>query len=234
MRVLDVGCGPGELTFLAAKLVGFEGTVIGVDKSEDAVGRAQERAAAAGLTNVRFLTHDLVEFALGEPVDALIGRLVLQYLTDPAAVLRHLATFVKPGGVLVFQESDMDDGPNSQPVCPVYEAAIQRIKQTFIGIGTDPRIGLKLGRIVQDAGLPAPQMIRHSRVEHGPNSPLYDLVAQNTLQMLPLMQRTGVARPEDIGVETLAERIRAEAIALDATLVASGLVGAWTRKPLTG
>ncbi len=233
MRVLDVGSGPGDVTFLAAKLVGLEGTVIGVDKSEEAVGRARERAAAAGLTNVQFLAHDLVDLALDEPVDALIGRLVLQYMTDPVRVLRHLITFVKPGGVVAFQESDMDDGPNSEPVCPVYEAAIQRIKQTFIGIGTDPRIGIKLGRIVQQAGLPAPQMIRHSRVEHGPNSPLYDLLAQNTRQMLPLMQRTGVAMPEDVGVETLSERMRAEATALDATLVASGLVGAWTRKPVT-
>src|SRR5262249_20095574 len=55
MRVLEVGCGPGDVTFLAAKLVGFEGTVIGVDKSEEAIGRARERAAAAGLTNVQFL-----------------------------------------------------------------------------------------------------------------------------------------------------------------------------------
>ena len=94
-------------------------------------------------------------------------------------------------------------------------------------------MGLKLGRIVQQAGLPAPQTIRHSRVEHGPYSPLYGLVAQNTRQVLPLMQRAGVATPEDVGVETLSERIRAEATALDATLVASGLVGALTRKPMT-
>jgi SAM-dependent methyltransferase len=233
MRVLDVGCGPGDVTFLAAKMVGSEGAVIGVDKSEEAIGRARERAAAAGLANVRFLTHDLVDLALDEPVDALIGRLVLQYVTDPARVLRHLITLVKPGGVVAFQEADMDDGPNLEPVCPVYEAAIQRIKQVFIGLGTDPRIGIKLGRIIQEAGLPAPQMIRHSRVEHGPNSPLSDLVAQNTRQMLPLMQRTGVATPEGVDVDTLAERVRAEATALDATLIASGLVGAWTRKPVT-
>src|SRR5215469_8577985 len=52
MRVLDVGCGPGEVTFLAARLVGPEGTVIGVDRSPEAIGVAQQRAAAIGLTNV--------------------------------------------------------------------------------------------------------------------------------------------------------------------------------------
>src|SRR5215467_4527792 len=102
MRVLDVGCGPGELTFLAAKLVGPEGTVIGVDLSPEAIALAQQRAAAAGLTNVHFLTQDLTdaELLVDEPVDALIGRLVLQYLPDPALVLRRLAALVKPGGVV--------------------------------------------------------------------------------------------------------------------------------------
>src|SRR5262249_50798835 len=58
---------------------------------------------------------------------------------------------------------------------------------------TDPQIGLKLSQIFREAGLPAPQMILHGRVEHGPDSPLYDLVAQNTRAMLPLMQRAGPA-----------------------------------------
>ncbi len=51
--------------------------------------------------------------------------------------------------------------------------------------------------------------------------------------MLPLMQRTGVATAEEVGVETLAERMRAEALALDATLLTPPWIGAWTRKPLS-
>src|SRR5215467_2443638 len=75
MRVLDVGCGPGEVTFLAARLVGPQGTVIGVDLSPEAIGVARQRAAAIGLTNVHFLTQDLTgaELVQDEPVDALIG-----------------------------------------------------------------------------------------------------------------------------------------------------------------
>jgi SAM-dependent methyltransferase len=72
MRVLDVGCGPGEVVFLAARLVGPEGTVIGVDVSPEAIELARQRAAAAGLTNVHFVTQDLAdaELELDEPVDA--------------------------------------------------------------------------------------------------------------------------------------------------------------------
>jgi protein-L-isoaspartate O-methyltransferase len=235
MRVLDVGCGPGDLTFLAARLVGPEGMVIGVDISPEAIGVARKRAEAAGLTNVQFLTQDLsdTELILAEPVDALIGRLVLQYFPDPALVLRRLLTYVKPGGVVAFQEADMKDGVYSEPVCQVYERAIQRIKQTFVRIGADPPTGHRLAQIFQATGLPTPQMILHARVEHGPDSPIYDLGGQMTRVMLPLMQRTGVATAEEVGIETLAERMRAEAVALDATLVTPPWIGAWTRKGLT-
>jgi hypothetical protein len=54
-----------------------------------------------------------------------------------------------------------------------------------------------------------------------------------TRVMLPLMQRTGVATAEEIGIETLAERMRAEAVALDATLITPPWIGAWTQKGLT-
>ncbi len=236
MRVLDVGCGPGDVTFLAAKLVGPEGTVIGVDLSPEAIETARQRAAAVGLTNVHFVTQDLsdAELVLDEPVDALIGRLVLMYLADPALVLRRLATLVKPGGVVTFQEADVKDGVYSEPVCPVYETTIQRMAQTFTRIGADLRTGLKLRQIFQAAGLPAPQLILHARVEYGLDSPIYDLGAQMTRVMLPLMQRTGVATADEVGVETLAERMRTEAVALDATLVYPAFIGAWTRTPLNG
>ena len=45
------------------------------------------------------------------------------------------------------------------------------------------------------------------------------------------MERTGVASAAEVGVETLAARLRDEAVALDATLAPPPLIGAWTRKP---
>src|SRR5262249_18479631 len=231
MRVLDVGCGPGDVAFLAARLVGPEGAVIGVDKSREAIELASQRAAGAGVTNVHFLMQDLSdsEGVLHAPVDALIGRLVLQYFADPALLLRHLLTWVKPGGLVAFQEVGVKDEVYSEPVCPVYERALQRIAQTFTRIGAEARTGHRLAQIFQEAGLPAPRMILHARVERGPDSPIYNLVAQLTRVMLPLMQRTGVATAEEVGVETLAERMRAEAVALNATLIYPALIGAWTR-----
>jgi SAM-dependent methyltransferase len=122
MWVLDVGCGTGDVSFLAARLVGPTGAVLGVDRSAEAVAVAQARARDAGLGNVSFLVQDLSEVAVAAPVDALVGRLVLMYLDDPAAALRRLLEGVRPGGVVAFQEMDMG-AVACEPDCPLWTAA---------------------------------------------------------------------------------------------------------------
>lgn len=235
MRVLDVGCGAGDVSFLAAKFVGPAGTVIGVDKAPEAIAAAQQRAQQAGLDNVRFVAADLAGFQLdGEPVDALIGRLVLMYFPDPVAVLRRLLAFVKPGGIVAFQELDLLPSPPpdimSHPLCETYVTAGTRVNQAFARAGIDGRIAFKLGQIFQQAGLPAPQMLAMQRVERGPDSHIYDWIAQTTRSVLPLMQQTGVATAEEVQVDTLAERMRREAVEKDCTLMTPPLIGAWARK----
>lgn len=235
MRVLDVGCGAGDVSFLLAKLVGPQGTVIGVDKAPEAIAYAQKRAKEAGLGNVHFVTADLAEFQLdGEPVDALIGRLVLMYFPDPAAVLRRLLAFVKPGGIVAFQELDLAPSPPREimchPFCETYVTAGTRVNQTFARAGIDGRTAMKLGQIFQRAGLPAPQMLAMARVERGPDSPIYDWIARVTRTVLPLMQQVGVATAEEVQVDTLADRMRREAVEKDCTLVTPPLVAAWAQK----
>lgn len=229
MRVLDIGCGAGDVSFLAARIVGPEGAVIGVDKSPEAIRLASQRAATAGLANVQFLAGDLSEFVLDDPVDALIGRLVLMYFADPAVLLRRLVGFLKPGGLAVFHELDLT-GAKSEPVCDLFETTLRRIKQTFTRAGVDIQAGLKLGRIFQEAGLPAPQMIQGARVESGPDSPVYQQLEQITRTLVPLMERTGVATATEVDIDTLAARIREEAVARNVTMVSPAFIGAWAQR----
>jgi ubiquinone/menaquinone biosynthesis C-methylase UbiE len=228
MRVLDVGCGAGDVSFLAAKLVGPKGLVTGVDKSPEAIEVASQRARAAGLTNVQFLTQDLSELALNASFDALIGRLVLMYFADPAVVLRRLVSFLEPDGLVVFHELDTT-GAKSEPRCDLFEMSVERIRQTLTRAGADIKTGLKLARIFQEAGLPRPQMIQGARVESGPDSDAYNSVTQLTRTLLPLMERFGVAAASEVDIDTLADRLREEAVAINATLVAPPFIGAWAR-----
>jgi SAM-dependent methyltransferase len=161
--------------------------------------------------------------------DALVGRLVLMYAPDPAAWLQKLLRAVKPGGIVTFQEFDME-GASSSPPCPLYDDAVGRLREAFRHAGAETRMGLRLGRVFEDAGLPAPRMLLGARVERGPDSPAYQQVADVTRTLLPLMEKTGVASVAEVGIDTLASRLRDEAVALDATLVSPLLVGAWARK----
>ena len=228
MRVLDIGCGAGDVSFLAAKIVGAAGEVIGVDKSPQATALASQRAAAAGLTNVQFITADLTELVLDEPVDALIGRLVLMYFSDPAVLLRRLCQFVQPGGLVVCQELD-STAAKSLPRCELFETAVSRINQTFTRAGADVQTGLKLAQIFIEAGLPRPEMLQMARLGHGPDSPAYKQVTDLTRTLLPLMERVGVATAIEVDIDTLADRLCQEVVANNAALVAPPFIGAWTR-----
>lgn len=94
MRVLDVGCGAGDVSFLLARMVGPSGAVIGIDRSEEAVAMATARAQTMGLAQVSFSQRDIEGISLDRPVDAAVGRFVLMYCDDPSVSLRRIAANV--------------------------------------------------------------------------------------------------------------------------------------------
>jgi SAM-dependent methyltransferase len=98
-RVLDVGCGIGDPTLQVAVLVGPHGRVLGVDLVEDMLATARERAAALGLGHVEFRAGDIATIDLPpHAFEAVLGRWSVNYVADPAAVLRRLNAVLVPGG----------------------------------------------------------------------------------------------------------------------------------------
>lgn len=106
MNVLDIGSGAGDVSLLAANIVGPDARVTGVDMNAEILNTARERARASGHQNVNFVAGDIRELSFDEQFDAVIGRLVLIYLKDAGAVLRHAVSFLRPGGLVAFQEID--------------------------------------------------------------------------------------------------------------------------------
>ncbi|WP_067793377.1 class I SAM-dependent methyltransferase [Actinomadura formosensis] len=114
-RVLDVGCGTGEHTLIAAAS-GLDAT--GIDTSARALRTAEEKARERGLT-ARFVRHDALRLAeLGETFDTALDSLFLHGLTaaDRAVYVDGLHTVVRPGGRLfVLCYSDRHTGEPDVP-----------------------------------------------------------------------------------------------------------------------
>ena len=115
MRVLDLGCGAGDFSLLAANLVGPSGSVLGIDRSPAAVKRATERAALSNARQVRFQVSDVESINLSLEFDAVIGRFVLMYVADPTTTLRRMIDRLTPGGIVAFIEARHGCGPLDPP-----------------------------------------------------------------------------------------------------------------------
>ena len=101
-RVLDVGCGNGQTTRLAAGLA-TRGHALGVDLSRPMVRRARVIAEAEGIGNVRFEHGDaqVYPFPRGE-FDAALSRGGLTFFTDAIAAFTNIASALRPDGRLTF------------------------------------------------------------------------------------------------------------------------------------
>ncbi len=100
-RVVDVGCGAGIDSLIAAKMVGLSGQVVGVDMTPAMLTKARQAADEAGLDNVEFREG----FGEALPVlngwaDVIISNGVLNLMPDKSAALAEMARVLKPGGRL--------------------------------------------------------------------------------------------------------------------------------------
>jgi ubiquinone/menaquinone biosynthesis C-methylase UbiE len=234
MRVLDAGCGRGDVSFLAARLVGAQGQVLGVDRDSDALAIARQRAREPGDAEVRFEEADLSALSsdLHGQLDAVVGRRVLMYQRDPIEAIRQLARTLRPGGLVVFQEHDTTMVPASIVPLPLHERAHGWMWRTVELEGGNLQMGFQLASVFERAGLTAVQ-VRAEAVVHTPAqaSTLHHTTGKIIRAMLPRIIRQGVATEAEIDVDTLDQRLTAERLAANATYVSDMVFGAWARKP---
>jgi SAM-dependent methyltransferase len=235
MHVLDIGSGSGDVAFLAARLVGPEGSVVAVDRDPAQVAFAERRARASGLSNVRFVIGDFRAIELSRAVDAIVGRLVLMYVADPLDALRRAVRNLKSGGVVALQESIIDyDAPVLiEPRDCLAAKAVEWFRAGFKHTGVQPRMGLRLFGLMRTAGLlPATEIDSLVPIQQGPEGALFPALVSVVRSQLAAILASGAATAAEIDIETLEQRLIADAPANGVVgYFNAGYVGVWARKP---
>ena len=232
MKVLDVGSGAGDVALLLAELVGPSGSVVGVELHAPLVEVARARVKAAGLTTISFLAGDIRSVALEHDFDAVVGRNVLMYVADPAAVLRVGGEHLRPGGIVAFQEvewSISEQIARLDAIPSLVKQAAAWVYGAFRQAGTEMQMSFKFPGAFLEAGLPSPALALEGIVGTDPEWIGYDFLADALRDILPKLREYGILQ-EDLEANSYVEQVRAQISQQRAFLPLFFAIGAWARK----
>lgn len=171
--LLDLGSGPGYLSFDLCNLVGSDGQVIAVDNSKRFVEHIRREALEKKHGNLNAEVADIRNLEIGENfVDGAITRWVLMFVDDPEAVIKKVARTLKPKGVFAameyFQFRNTSLFPRSESYEKVYHAVYELIKRA----GGDADIGGRIPKLFIQNGFHVLDVYPILRVGR-PGSPLW-------------------------------------------------------------
>lgn len=148
--VLDVGCGPGDVTVALAAIVGDSGRAVGIDASSHMIAAAQERAAAVQ-AQVELAQGDAAALDFADATfTAVRCERTLQWVRDPAAAVSEFARVTRPGGRVCVIDTDwrtlLIDHPSPE--------LVRRFGDAMAAVrGEQLSIGARLTNLVRNAGL---------------------------------------------------------------------------------
>ena len=227
-RVVEIGCGPHGCLDALSERVGPTGTVVGVERSEQAVELARELVAERGLSNVEVLHGDGRSTGLARAsFDLATARLVLVNVPQPEQIVAEAVGLVRAGGTVAFHEADWFAHVCDPPL-EAWTRLIEVLTRYAEINGIDLFVGRRLPRLLRDAGLVdvcSRPIVHLYGPGHGRRSILSDFV-ENLSDRL-LAQRL-IARDELDDLQAAVRRHLED----PATLVVSHLfIQAWGRKP---
>jgi SAM-dependent methyltransferase len=233
MKVLDIGSGAGDVSFLVAELVGPTGCVVGVDMNPEVVTAAGARADHAGWTNVSFMAGDIRDVEVDRDFDAVVGRLVLMYSSDPAATLRSALRHVRQDGVAAFQEMNVGTPVWSEPPSELHQLLGRCMREAFACGGVEMAMGTRLAEVFISAGLEPPHLCTDAIIGTGGDwvQRFASAFGAGIIRsVLPTVLEFGIATESELDLDSFDKRYCEEVIRQGSVVQWIPFVGAWAAR----
>ena len=171
-RVLDLGCGPGTVTFELAERVGPRGAVVALDESPRWIEHVEGEIRRRGLTNVKTMRSRIQEAEL-EPgsFDLVFARWVLSFLPRPGEVVARISAAIVDGGAFAFQDYN-HEGISLFPESQGFAAVVRATRAMYAQAGGDTWVAGRTGAIFREAGLETESIVANV-ICGGPDSPAF-------------------------------------------------------------
>ncbi|KXI30443.1 class I SAM-dependent methyltransferase [Paraglaciecola hydrolytica] len=170
-KIIEIGCGNGELTRQLSDLVGSEGIIVAVDNNGKALEVAQSKINTFKYNNVQFVESDITSFPVDMSLteensfDFLIGRRILMYLATPSTVIKDLSKYLKKDGIAMFQESDPTIVPASITPMPAHDKAVELIRTMLKAECAHMTMGFNLPKTLINSGLEFKQVYAEAVIQ---------------------------------------------------------------------
>ena len=228
MRVLDLGTGIGHVAMLVADLVGPQGSVVAIDSNarllEVAASRASDATAIAirGRRCAELARHGALRRDR-RPLDPVPPGRSRQRAASPCRIA------LDPAGLLLALDFDLGSC-RTEPPLPLATDALGWILAAFRSAGANPVIGARLGLLLAAAGVANVQGfgVQGYIAPGDPAAPA--LLSGVVRTLVPQIVATGLATPEQIGIDTLEARLADAIQASGSVLLPPTLVAAWGRR----
>ena len=212
MRVLDLGCGVGDVSLIAARLVGPRGSVTGLDPDSAALHIAQTRADEENLSQIQFEQATFEEYAAESPYDAIVGRHILIHSADPLGWIRKVKSLLRSAGIAALQEYDLSYFPPMEPELPLFNELGEYLVELFRRAVAYSDTGARLYHWMQSAEFLNTRASAECLMSGGLESPYSEWFAETIRSLTPRLELLHVAASAELDLETLAVRLREEAV----------------------
>jgi ubiquinone/menaquinone biosynthesis C-methylase UbiE len=150
--LLDTGCGGGNVSLLAAKMVGDNGNVTAIDFDTEIIALDKQDAINQNVSNIEYHAMSAYDINFKDEFDVAYSRFLLSHLTTPLEVLQKMVQSVKPGGRIIVEDIQFS-GHFCHPACQAFDDYITLFTATAKLRGQNADIGPYLFDLFHAAGI---------------------------------------------------------------------------------